>query len=208
MHLTSTSKIFGLLGLLLGAVATCISFYTNIPEQMSEGRSLFGAMLHFFSFYTNWTNILLVLIYLDLFKGFSNLSSPTMGVTGLSSIIMVMIVYHFLLAATHNPEGIDKITNIIMHYITPVIFTLFWLTTRHIGALRWGDLYKFIMFPMAFLIFTYIKAAITGEYPYDFLNISLNGIEGVAPIIGAIVVLILLLSSLAIFYDNLSMDKP
>ena len=208
MHLTPTSRLFALLGLFLGAAATCISFYTNIPEQISEGRSLFGAMFHFFSFYTNWTNILLVLIYLDIFKGFSNLSSPIMGVTGLSSIIMVMIVYHFLLAATHHPEGIDKVTNVIMHYITPVIFTLFWLTTRHIGALKWGDLYKLIMFPMAFLIFTYIKAAVTGEYPYDFLNYSLNGFAGVAPIIGAIVVLILFLGSLAILYDNLSMDKP
>ncbi len=202
MHLTSTSKFFAMLGLVLGAIATVISFYTNIPEQMGEGRSLPGAMFHFFSFYTNWTNILLVLIYLDLLKGFSGLSSPVTGVTGLSSIIMVMIVYHFLLASTHHPEGIDKVTNVIMHYVTPVLFTLFWLTSRHIGALNWGDLFKFILFPMAFLIFTYVKAAIMSEYPYDFLNISLNGIGGVAPIIVAIVVLILSLGSLAIWYDR------
>jgi len=59
---------------------------------------------------------------------------------------------------------------------------------------------------MAFLVFTYIKAAITGEYPYDFLNYSLNGFSGVAPIIGAIVILILFLSSIAILYDNKNSD--
>lgn len=115
---------------------------------------------------------------------------------------MVMIVYHFLLSATHHPEGIDKVTNVIMHYMTPVIFTVFWITSKHFGALKWRDLYKFVLFPMAFLVFTYLKAAVTGEYPYDFLDISLNGVAGVAPIIGAIVVLILALGSLAIFYDN------
>lgn len=207
MRLTTTSRAFALLGLVLGSIATLISFYTNIPEQMELGRSFFGAMFHFFSFYTNWTNILLVLIYIDLFRGFSGMSSAVTGVTGLSSIIMVMIVYHFLLSATHHPVGIDKITNYIMHYVTPVLFTLFWITSKHFGALNWRDLYKFILFPMAFLIFTYVKAAITGEYPYDFLNYSLNGFSGVAPIIGAIVVLILFLSSLAIFYDNKISDK-
>jgi len=207
MHLTKTSKYFALLGLILGGLATAISFYTNIPEQMELGRSFFGSIVHFFSFYTNWTNILLVLIYIDLFRGFSGMSSAITGVTGLSSIIMVMIVYHFLLSATHFPEGIDNITNVIKHYMTPVLFTLFWITSRHVGALKWRDLYKFIFFPMAFLVFTYVKAAITGEYPYDFLNYSLNGFSGVAPIIGAIVVLILALGSLAIWYDRKAAHK-
>lgn len=207
MHLTQSSRLFAILGLVLGAVATAISFYTNIPEQMAEGRSLWGAMFHFFSFYTNWTNILLVLIYLDLLKGFSGLSSPVTGVTGLTSIIMVMIVYHLLLSATHHPEGIDVVTNIAMHYVTPVIFALFWFTSHHLGQLNWSDLYKFILFPLAFLVFTYVKAAITGEYPYDFLNYSLNGFSGVAPIIAAIVVLILFMGSLAILYDNKASDR-
>ncbi len=172
MHLTPIARTLALIGLILGASATAISFYTNIPEQMELGRSLFGAMFHFFSFYTNWTNILLVLIYLAIFKGWANINSATTAVTGLSSIIMVMIVYHFLLSATHYPEGIDKVTNVIMHYMTPVIFTVFWITSKHVGVLKWGDLYKFILFPMAFLVFTYLKAAITGEYPYDFLNLT------------------------------------
>ncbi len=208
MHLTPLSKTLALLGLLLGALAIASSFYTNTFAQMADGRSLLASMFHFFSFYTNWVNILLVLIYVDLFKGFSSLSSQTTGITGLSSIIMVMIVYHFLLSATHHPEGVDKITNIIKHYITPVIFTLFWITNKHIGDLKWRDIYKAIFFPMAFLVFTYVKAAITGEYPYDFLNYSLNGFSGVAPIITAIVLLILFLSSLAIIYDNKVSDKP
>lgn len=202
MHLTQTSKYLAVLGLVLGSLAIVITFYTNIIDEMGEGRSLFGAIVHYFSFYTNWTNILLVLIYFDLFFGWTKLSSPVNCVTGLSSIIMVMIVYHMLLSATHSPQGIEVLTNVVKHYITPVIFTLFWFMSRHIGALRWGDLYKFLFFPMAFLVFTYVKAAVTGEYPYDFLNYSLNGFSGVAPIIGAIVVLILILSSIAIFYDN------
>ncbi len=202
MQLTPAARVFAIFGLVLGASATAISFYTNIPEQMALGRSFFGAMFHFFSFYTNWTNILLVLIYLALFKGWTRFNSATTSVTGLSSIIMVMIVYHFLLSATHHPEGIDRVTNVVMHYITPVIFTAFWITSKHSGVLNWSDLYKFVLFPMTFLAFTYVKAGITGEYPYDFLNLSLNGIAGVAPIIGAIVVLILALGSLAIIYDK------
>lgn len=202
MHLTPTSKFIAKLGLVLGATAIVITFYTNIIDEMSEGRSLLGAMFHYFSFYTNWTNILLVLIYFDLFFGWTKLSSPVTCITGLSSIIMVMIVYHLLLSPTHHPEGIEVITNIIKHYITPILFTLFWFTNKHLGGLKWSHLYKFLFFPMAFLVFTYVKAAITGEYPYDFLNYSLNGFSGVAPIIGAIVVLILFLSSVAIFYDN------
>ena len=207
MHLTSLARTLAIIGLILGASATTISFITHIPEQMELGRSLFGAMFHFFSFYTNWTNILLVLIYLAIFRGWASLNSAATSVTGLSSIIMVMIVYHFLLSATHFPEGINIITNVVKHYMAPVIFTAVWFTSKHTGTLNWRDLYKFILFPLAFLVFTYLKAAVTGEYPYDFLNLSLNGVEGVAPIIGAIVVLILSLGSLAIFYNNKAPSK-
>ncbi len=82
------------------------------------------------------------------------------------------------------------------------LFALWWFAGGRSGDLSWPSLPKILIFPVGYLIYTYIRSPLIGEYPYDFLNFEKNGVAGVAPIIGAIIVLFLLLGSILIILDR------
>ena len=194
------------IGLLAGSISLAISFPNSVAGRLAENYSLLTASAKFFTYFTNWTNILVVCVYLGtvLSNNTSLALFRTQTVKGatFASIIMVMIVYHLLLSATHNPVGVNVLTNIVMHYIAPVVYVSWWFIAGRDGTLTWKDLWKFTTFPIAFVVFTYSTAPLAGEYPYNFLDIEKNGVSGVAPIIGAIVILILLLAAIATTSDR------
>ena len=193
-------------GLVSGAISLAISFPNSVSGRLAENYSLLTASAKFFTYFTNWTNILVVCVYLGAVLSTRNSLAlfRTQIVKGaaFASIIMVMIVYHLLLSATHNPAGIGIFTNIIMHYVAPMVYVAWWFIGGRDGTLVWRDLWKFTIFPVAYVVFTYSTAPFAGEYPYNFLNIEKNGVTGVAPIIGAIVILILLLAAIATTSDR------
>ena len=103
--------------------------------------------------------------------------------SALASIIVVMIVYHVLLSATHHPAGISVLTNICLHYLSPPIFAAWWYTSERDGILAWRNLWQFSIFPVIYLVYVYLREPIAHEFPYDFLNYNLNGVAGVVLIV-------------------------
>ncbi len=193
-------------GLMAGTISLAIAFPSSVSGRLVENYSVLTASAKFFTYFTNWTNILLIVVYLGtVFSNSDKLAvfrTQTVKSAAFASIITIIIVYHLLLSATHNPVGIDVFTNIIMHYIAPAVYVTWWFLGGRDGTLVWKDIWKFTTFPIAFVVFTYATAPFAGEYPYDFLDIGKNGLTGVAPIIGAIVVLILLLAAIATSSDK------
>ena len=51
------------IGLLIGAGRAVLQFSLSIPLRLSNGDTIFGALIYFFTFFTILTNLMLVLIY-------------------------------------------------------------------------------------------------------------------------------------------------
>ena len=51
------------IGLIVGVAALILQISLSIPLRMSNGDTIFGALVYFFTFYTILTNLMLVLIY-------------------------------------------------------------------------------------------------------------------------------------------------
>ncbi|TJY67055.1 hypothetical protein FAZ19_09180 [Sphingobacterium alkalisoli] len=109
------------------------------------------------------------------------------------------IVYALLLQDTEvNPTpGYFNWSNFMLHQFGPFFITVWWLlwpsrlavTSR--GSLRW------LIFPILWLIYTFIRASFTGWYPYPFLNPDkTGGTTGVNLYVLAITVFFLILSQL------------
>ncbi|MEO0327728.1 MAG: Pr6Pr family membrane protein [Pseudomonadota bacterium] len=205
----TTGRLLFWLGLTTTFAGLLIQYPIAISTRMAEGYSFLGALIRFNSFFTILTNTLVLFVYLSQFKQgvlcFFNRS--IVKATALASYLVVMIVYHLLLSAAHNPTGMEAIANLFLHYIGPVLFPLWWWFEGRSGNLNWSQLPKLLIFPVAYLVYVNVRAFIVNEYPYEFLNIKLNGIAGVAPIVGAIVVLFLILG-LIIFYLDRKKSQP
>ena len=157
-----------------------------------------------FSFFTVQSNFIAAGTY--LIAAISMLSRSKLGnwfryLRGGAVLYMLVtgIVYALLLRDTGinpNPGHFDW-SNFILHQFGPFFIAIWWLlwpsrlpiTPR--GSLRW------LIFPILWLIYTFVRASITGWYPYRFLNPSIVGSAyGVSLYIAGISVFILLLSQL------------
>lgn len=90
-------------------------------------------------------------------------------------ILIVAIVYHAMLAAVHNPTGLNAITNISLHYILPVLYIMDWLAVSPKGKMAFKTLPLWTVYPVIYGGFTIVQGLISGFYPYPFLDISQRG---------------------------------
>ena len=63
------AKILNVAGLVVGLSALVVQFALSIPASMEAGRSLAGSVVHYFSYFTILTNILVVLVHLAALLG-------------------------------------------------------------------------------------------------------------------------------------------
>lgn len=95
-------------------------------------------------------------------------------------IIVVAAVYHALLAALNDPQGTELVVDVLWHTVVPVLTVLGWLAfgPRHgvdARVVAWS-----VAFPLAWLAFTLVRGALTGWYPYPFVDVDDLGYAQVA----------------------------
>ena len=131
--------------------------------------------LHFFSFFTILTNLLVaVALTLPVIGARTRLGHRASaegvraGVTMYA--VVVGLVYHFLLHATWNPQGWSYVANIALHYVMPAAILIDWLAFTPNGRLRWIDAAKWLGFPLFYGGWTLLHGAVSGWYPYWFID--------------------------------------
>lgn len=137
--------------------------------------------LHFFSFFTILTNILVaVALTLSVIGAgtrpgrWASTERVRAGVTMYA--VVVGLVYHFLLHATWSPQGWSYVANIALHYVMPLAILIDWLVFTPNGRLRWIDAAKWLAFPAIFGGWSLLHGAISGWYPYWFIDAGALGL--------------------------------
>ncbi|MEO5324223.1 Pr6Pr family membrane protein [Mesorhizobium sp. CC13] len=194
-------------GLAIGLAGLILQFAITMPASMAAGRSLLGSVVFYFSFFTILTNIGAVLVHLASLRGagtglLGRFSSARMRGGVAAAIAMVMIVYVTVLAPLWQPEGLFLVCDVLLHYVTPVIYLLWWLTAGADGSTRWSDIGYWVAYPVIYLVYALARAPIAGEVPYPFLDIAANGAVGVAKSALAMTILFLVLCVIAIVADR------
>jgi len=136
--------------------------------------------VNFFSFFTIQSNILVALAMLLpavapgtwLARFFA---SPGVRIAIATYIIIVGVVYYALLAHLWDPEGLNLLSLIILHYVTPVAFVADWLFFTGKGEARWFATVRALAYPAVYAVWTLARGAVTGWYPYPFIDVADHG---------------------------------
>ena len=203
------------IGLAVGLAALVLQFSLSIPLRVGNGDSLLGALVYFFNFFTILTNLMLVLIYSsDLWprEALRWWRSPVTRGMMTAAMILVGVFYHFFLAGTWNPQGLFKVADISLHYVTPVFYLAWWVLFAWHGKLKFGDLPIMLVPPAIWLIWAMIRGAVVTEYPYPILEAHMLGYAqvtiNIAVVLGALSVLCVIVVAVDMALKRVDMPGP
>ncbi|KKB10496.1 hypothetical protein VE25_17285 [Devosia geojensis] len=165
-------KLLTYLGLLVGAFGLVLQFAISIPSYLAAGRWLPDALITFFSFYTILTNIALVLIYLSQVTAIGWLRpfrSPVVRAMMVAVMVLVCGFYHLLLADLWDPEGLFRVADVTLHYVTPILYLVWWLFAHRHGELGYTDIPAMLLPTLVYFLWVLARGAVVGEYPYPVL---------------------------------------
>ena len=113
---------------------------------------------------------------------------------GLIAIIVISVVYNLLLGDPTSAAYWANKPSVCLHLITPVLYTLYILTTRPIRKVSVGGIQCSILLPYLYVAFIFARHLITGDnwFPYFFLDINRIGWGGaLCWVIGLTVIFVL-----------------
>lgn len=136
--------------------------------------------VEFFSYFTILSNILAAVALTaplvapaSRLAAWSEESGPRAAIA--TYLAITAVVYHTMLAWQWDPQGLRKVSDTILHTITPIAFLMDVALRGGRGPARWIVAAKAMAFPALFGVWTLIHGALTSWYPYPFMNVAKRG---------------------------------
>ncbi len=173
-------RIYSTVTAILGWFALALQGYLTVTLSISNGKTLIAGLITFFSYFTILTNLLVAVVL-----SFSVWASHTRWGTFASRasvqsgtavcIAIVGIVYSLLLRQIWNPQGWQKIADVLLHDLIPLLYVGYWVMFVRKGSLLWKDAFWWLTYPAAYFAYTVLRGAASGWYPYPFLDANALG---------------------------------
>ena len=170
----------------------------------------------FFVHFTNLSNYLCIgVMFAELTQTIKKkedshvTTAPKTKFIGVLAILLTFLVFNVMLAPTREIELNFKVNSVLFHIILPIMYILDWFLFYERRQVKWQYPLLSIVFPLAYVIFIYIRAwilefdaSVPYIYPYFFLNLDTQGIAGVGKWI-----VILLLGFITIGFAFFGLDR-
>lgn len=130
--------------------------------------------VNYFSYFTNLSNIFAAVVMIVgavflLLRRDATLSQDIIRGASVAAIVVVFIVYGILLRDT-DLGNLQPWVNAVTHYVFPLAALADWLLLPPKHTLLARQLGYWLIYPLIYLVYTLIRGAIVGFYPYPFLN--------------------------------------
>lgn len=176
-----------------GIAAVVGQLNTSLAFWPSHGvTNLTLSVTNFFSFFTILSNVgaivvmLVGAVILVTLKGDDPGWFNLLRASVATYMIVTGVVYNLLLRGIELPQGNTlEWANEVLHVAVPLALLLDWLFTPGRVEIAWNQLWKVLVFPIAWVVYTMVRGPFTPNevldqpywYPYPFLNphLSANG---------------------------------
>jgi hypothetical protein len=159
---------------ILAWLGLAIQFYIIITNRTV---SIPETIVRYLSYFTILTNILVALYCtFVLLKPDSRwgkyFSRPNVVGAITVYIAVVGITYNTVLRHLWNPHGLEMVGDELTHLVTPALFLLYWLIFLPKEELKWKDAFPWLIYPLVYFAWVIIFGALSGFYPYYFINVN------------------------------------
>jgi hypothetical protein len=177
---SSSSRLFTIVAALIAWFGVLLQCYLSLKLATDKGQTIADGLIGFFGFFTVLTNILvclaLTLPLLARGAALGRFFASPFAVAGIAAnIAFVSLSYHFLLRNIWNPQGAQLLADVLLHYVIPAIFIVYWFVYSRTGSLRWVYPLFWCLYPIAYFVYALVRGEIIGRYPYGFIDVSVIG---------------------------------
>lgn len=162
--------------LFFAALSLTAVFVQFFAVTVANGYSIFN----FFCYFTNLSNIMISIVFivsaLRLMSGRKDPSNSDVAIRGgaVVYIAFVGIVFNTILADGDLGPVIPWV-NVVVHMIVPVAGILDWIIWAPRRRLPFSVALWWMIWPAAYSVFSVVRGAIDGFYPYPFFNPAVSG---------------------------------
>ncbi|HMG03086.1 MAG TPA: Pr6Pr family membrane protein [Edaphobacter sp.] len=168
-HSTPVRLIAALLGF-IGWVLLALQLWLTLSNDLAGTRPTAEIVVNFFSFFTILSNLLITVIFTWVAIAPPGPPASLQAATA-SYMAVVSIGYSLLLRSIWEPEGLQKILDVMHHDILPWLYIVFWIAfCRRLRVLARRDAWLWLLGPLVYLIYSMVRGHRIGWYPYHFLD--------------------------------------
>ena len=150
----------------------------RLTDAMGMGTSLGLAI--YLGYFTVLTNLLVgvaaalpLLVPSSAAAGFFVRPATVGWVT--ASIAFVGMAYFVLLRHVWNPQGLQLLADVLMHYVVPALCVIYSVIALRRAPLRWTLPLWWSLYPAAYFFYVLVRGVAIGHYPYRFVDVSQLG---------------------------------
>ena len=164
----------GLLAALAWA-ALLLQLALTLRLAQANGNGLAQGLWMFLAYFTVLTNLFVALTATRAVRDAEAGRNFAWRGGAVTAIVVVGLGYHVLLRNIWNPQGAQWLADVLLHYAVPLAALLWWLLlppTRRIpgnAPLHW------LAWPLAYALYALLRGALTGFYPYYFIDVGALG---------------------------------
>lgn len=121
----------------------------------------------------------------------------------LLGMIITGIVYAVLLAPVTHLTGLHGLANIGLHRLTPILVVVAWLIFGPRPRIGWSTIGWALLWPVAWAAYTFVHGAVSGWFPYDFIDAHAIGWPAALRTTGLLLVFAVILELVLKLLDRL-----
>lgn len=172
-RLTSFVALVAWFGVLLQLVL-------SLQLAMVNGKSAGDGVVAYLGYFTVLTNLLVaVSLSWPLLRPHSTpgrwFQRPGVASAVTVSILIVGLAYHLLLRHVWNPQGLQWLADVTLHYATPVLCLAHWWLAVPPARMAWRAPLAWATWPLAYLVYALLRGTWLQSYPYPFIDMTTLG---------------------------------
>ncbi len=186
-NLSVTNERITIIARVLGAALGVLTWSTvalelwlTIEHALDHGQSIGHGIVEYLGYFTVLTNIFVALVLtLPLLAPLSRpgrfLASAQVRACAVASIVLVSIGYHLLLRDVWVLGTPSWFAAILLHYVIPALYVLYWLLALPKQRLVWWSPLVWCLYPIAYFAYTLLRGLLINLYPYSFFDVNKLG---------------------------------
>jgi hypothetical protein len=160
--------------------ALALQFVLVIAKAGELGVGISFAILVYAAFFTIQTNFMAAIITSLAAMGVKCTIFSSRFKTAIAVYITVGgLVFLVLLRPVLDNTGWQAVADALLHYVTPILYGLYWLVAVSKRDLRWRDVAIWMIYPLCYFPAVLAFSLWFGFVPYPFFDLNKLGVMGV-----------------------------